>query len=240
MSQPFQRARNPEQREVRRAAILAVATEMLAQMPVASVTLNDLARRAGLAKSNVLRYFESREAILLELLVIAAGRWLARQTATLPAKVTTLPEVRDRVARTGTELASAFVADPVLCDLLSAHAAVLEHNVSAQAAATYRRGVDNELTGLAALLDTLIPELGPRGADETARTLIVFVGALWSHTHPSRAMLDAYRDDPTLNTYPDFADQLARTFTVIATGVLALPTTPRQDPTDSPPRPAQS
>ena len=47
MSQPFQRARNPEQREVRRAAILAVATEMLAQMPVASVTLNDLARRAG-------------------------------------------------------------------------------------------------------------------------------------------------------------------------------------------------
>ena len=41
---------------------------MLAEMPVAEVTLNELSRRAGLAKSNVLRYFESREAVLLELL----------------------------------------------------------------------------------------------------------------------------------------------------------------------------
>ncbi|MEU6392218.1 hypothetical protein [Streptomyces sp. NPDC046939] len=34
-------------------------------MPVAKVSLNGLSRRVGLAKSNVLRYFESREAILL-------------------------------------------------------------------------------------------------------------------------------------------------------------------------------
>ena len=33
---------------------------MLAEMPVSELTLNELSRRAGLAKSNVLRYFESR------------------------------------------------------------------------------------------------------------------------------------------------------------------------------------
>ena len=62
----FQRARSEEQREARRQAILGAAAAMLAEMPVAEITLNELSRRVGLAKSNVLRYFESREAVLLE------------------------------------------------------------------------------------------------------------------------------------------------------------------------------
>src|SRR5712691_6205475 len=74
----FQRARSEEQREVRRRAILDTAAAMLAEMPVAQVSLNELSRRAGLAKSNVLRYFESREAVLLELLDSAWQDWLAQ------------------------------------------------------------------------------------------------------------------------------------------------------------------
>src|ERR1700742_2928047 len=49
---------------------------MLAEMPVADVTLNELSRRVGLAKSNVLRYFESREAVLLDLLGSQWQEWL--------------------------------------------------------------------------------------------------------------------------------------------------------------------
>src|SRR4051812_50020338 len=64
----FQRARSDEQREERRRVILATAGGMLAEMPVSAMSLNELSRRVGLAKSNVLRYFESREAVLLELL----------------------------------------------------------------------------------------------------------------------------------------------------------------------------
>ena len=70
--------------------ILGVAATMLAEMPVAQVTLNELSRRAGLAKSNVLRYFESREAVLLELLDSDWQDWLAQleedlETAVDPA-----------------------------------------------------------------------------------------------------------------------------------------------------------
>ncbi|NED89092.1 TetR family transcriptional regulator, partial [Streptomyces sp. SID11233] len=73
----FQRARSEEQREIRRRAILDTAAAMLDEMPVAEVSLNELSRRVGLAKSNVLRYFESREAVLLELLDDFLGEWLA-------------------------------------------------------------------------------------------------------------------------------------------------------------------
>src|SRR6185295_16951299 len=48
--------------------ILDTAAAMLEEMPVSELSLNELSRRVGLAKSNVLRYFDSREAVLLELL----------------------------------------------------------------------------------------------------------------------------------------------------------------------------
>ena len=72
----FVRAHSPEQREVRRATILDTARAMLDEMPVAEVTLNGLSRKSCMAKSNVLRYFESREAVLLELCVEALAEWV--------------------------------------------------------------------------------------------------------------------------------------------------------------------
>src|ERR1039458_6505439 len=83
----FQRARSEEQRKVRRRAILDAAAAMLAHTPVAQVTLNELSRRVGLAKSNVLRYFESREAVLLELLHSAWQEWLTQMEADLAGEV---------------------------------------------------------------------------------------------------------------------------------------------------------
>ena len=102
----FQRARSEQQREVRRRAILDAATAMLAEMPAAEITLNELSRRVGLAKSNVLRYFESREAILLELLDSMWQDWLADLEPELSAAVDAgaSPAVR------GDQLAAALAA----------------------------------------------------------------------------------------------------------------------------------
>src|SRR5450631_3457926 len=116
----FQRARSEEQREVRRRAILDAAAAMLAEMPVAQVTLNELSRRVGLAKSNVLRYFESREAVLLELLDSAWQEWLAQLEGDLPAAVDAGASPVGRGDQLAAALASSLAARPVLCDLLSA------------------------------------------------------------------------------------------------------------------------
>src|SRR3954451_9868785 len=87
MATTFQRARSDEQRAARSQAILDAAAAMLDEMPVADVTLNELSRRVGLAKSNVLRYFESREAVLLELLDRALREWLGEVADELAAGV---------------------------------------------------------------------------------------------------------------------------------------------------------
>src|SRR3954468_22592216 len=64
----YQRARSPEHKEQRREAILAAARELAAERSVRAVSLGDIARAVALAKSNLLRYFESREEIFLTLL----------------------------------------------------------------------------------------------------------------------------------------------------------------------------
>ena len=61
----FERARQPEQKELRREAILEAATELLAEKGLHDISLSAIARRAKLSKANLYRYFESREAIFL-------------------------------------------------------------------------------------------------------------------------------------------------------------------------------
>src|SRR5580658_7768109 len=148
----FQRARSEEQREARRQAILGAAAAMLAEMPVAEVTLNELSRRAGLAKSNVLRYFESREAVLLELLDSAWQDWLVQLDKDLADAVDATAPPAQRADQLAAAVAASLASRPMLCDLISAQAAVLERNVSPEVAAQYKRASIAAITSLGILI----------------------------------------------------------------------------------------
>ena len=218
----FQRARSEEQREARRQAILGAAAAMLAEMPVAEVTLNELSRRAGLAKSNVLRYFESREAVLLELLDSAWRDWLAQLDAELAGAVVAGDPVASRADQLAAAVADSLAARPMLCDLISAQAAVLERNVSPQVAAQYKRASIAGISALGALLLRSVPELGEPDAFRLAGAAVMTTAALWPHTQPSAAMLAAYAADPALAAMRlDFTGTLREVLEVLTAGLLA-------------------
>ena len=218
----FQRARSEEQREARRQAILGAAAAMLAEMPVADVTLNELSRRAGLAKSNVLRYFESREAVLLELLDSAWQDWLAQLDAELADAVVLGDPVASRADQLAAAVAASLTARPMLCDLISAQAAVLERNVSPLVAAQYKRASIAGISALGALLLRSVPELGEPDAFRLAGAAVMTTAALWPHTQPSAAMLAAYAADPALAAMRlDFTATLREVLEVLTAGLLA-------------------
>jgi AcrR family transcriptional regulator len=218
----FQRARSEEQREVRRRAILDAAAAMLAEMPVAQVSLNELSRRVGLAKSNVLRYFESREAVLLELLDSAWRDWLRQLEGDLPAAVDAGVAAAERGDQLAAALAASLARRPVLCDLLSAQAAVLERNVSPQVAAVFKRAAIANVGALSQLALACIGELGERDAGRLAAATVLVTGAVWSHAQPSAAMLAAYEADPALASMRlDFAATLREVLEVLIAGLLA-------------------
>ena len=218
----FQRARNEEQRAARRETILLTASAMLEEMPVAEVSLNELSRRVGLAKSNVLRYFESREEVLLVLLAQAAAEFLVEVTESIPAKIDHRTAVNVRARTVATALGAAFAAHPILCELLSAQAVILEHNVSAQVALRHKRSGRDSIAGLAVLLRHVLPELGEPSSLRAAQLIIVLVGGFWVRGRPSHSVRDAYEMDPSVAFLsPDFPEGLTRAIAPCLIGLAA-------------------
>jgi AcrR family transcriptional regulator len=111
----YQRARRPEQKLERRDAILGAARELALRDGVRAVTLADIAARVGIHKSALLRYFETREQIFLELTAEAWREWVtalhagldqAAPDAGAPAPRAPAPEARGPELRASESRAS--------------------------------------------------------------------------------------------------------------------------------------
>ena len=217
----FKRARSAEQREERRRTILDTALAMLDEMPVADVTLNELSRRVGLAKSNVLRYFESREAVLLELLQRALRDWLAEVAGELDGAVDPDRPAQERGEQFAAIVARSMAARTVLCDLIGAQAGVLEHNVSTDVFVRFKRSALAGLDAMAALIRRHVPEVGDEAVPVCLMAMIL-TGGLWTHSHPSPSALAAYETDPALAALRlDLAPALQHGLALLITGAIA-------------------
>lgn len=214
----FHRARSEEQRAARRTAILDVAATMLAEQPVADLSLNALARRVGLAKSNVLRYFDSREAILLELLTAELAALLAELAGTTKPR----GAVTTRCRRLAATIADALAERPVLCDLIASQAAVLERNVSVEVAEWHKRASLAAMADFGAFTRRAVPELDENSARDFAAATLLTAGALWVHAQPTEAMRAVYEAHPDLAALRiDFAADLQRFLAIVLAGLVA-------------------
>lgn len=219
----FQRARSTEQREIRRQTILDTAVAMLDEMPVADVSLNELSRRVGLAKSNVLRYFESREAVLFELLERALAEWLAEVPGELAAGVDPRLPARERGGQVAAVLGASLARQTVLCDLINAQTNVLEHNVSVEVVVRHKRSAVAGLATAADLIRRQVPELG-EGAGRVAMMTLILAGALSSYCRPSASALAAYEADPSVAVLRlDLRGTLEDVVATLINGTLAQP-----------------
>ena len=219
----FQRARNEEQREIRRRAILDTAAAMLDEMPVAEVSLNELSRRVGLAKSNVMRYFESREAVLLELMDVFLKDWLAELAEELATGVEAQASPGARAVQLAEILSRSLAQRTVLCDLFGAQGGVLEHNVSVEVVKHHKRSSLAKLADMADLMRHHLPELADNAQLFCLMTLIS-AGALSAYVPPPPSLLAAYSDEPALGLlHLELRDALRFSTTSTLLGTLPRP-----------------
>ncbi|MGI5196399.1 TetR family transcriptional regulator [Streptomyces sp. CA-288835] len=217
----FQRARSKEQREIRRQTILDTAAAMLDEMPVADLSLNELSRRVGLAKSNVLRYFESREAVLFELLERAMARCLAELPDELAKGVDPHLSARERGDQMAAVLSASLARHTVLLDLINAQPNVLEHNVSVDVVVRHKRSAIAGLTNTADLLRQYVPELGD-DALTVAMMAMILAGALSAYCRPSASAAAAYEADPAVSVLRlDLRTTLEQATATLIAGTLA-------------------
>jgi AcrR family transcriptional regulator len=216
----FQRARSEEQRAIRRRAILDTAAAMLDEMPVAELSLNELSRRVGLAKSNVLRYFESREAVLLELMEVFLGSWLAELTDQLGAGVDPHASPEVRAGQLAEILSRSLAQQAVLCDLFAAQGGVLEHNVSVEVVKRHKRSALAKLSTMADLVRHHLPEIGDNAQMFCLMSLVV-AGGLSTYVPPPPSLLAAYAEEPDLSAaHLEMGEALQFAFTSALVGVL--------------------
>ena len=189
MSEPgeFQRARRPEQIAARRELILTTAEQMLTERPLAEISLRALSQRVGLAKSNVLRYFDSREAVFIELLGRDSAEWLdalEAELAQLPGPERGDPQYGQAV-EVAWVTARTLAARPLLCELISSSASILEWNISLELARDFKRRSGGSALRLAGLIDTHVPGLGLPAAHHFAAAVYIITAGMYPYARPS-------------------------------------------------------
>ena len=228
----FQRARRPEHKEERREAILAAARELAGERPVREISLGDIARRVGFAKSNLLRYFESREDIFLRMLLREWESWRVSLTGRLRSGGATADNVATAIARTIAER-------PLFCDLISEMSAVLERNVSVAAVQAFKSQSLDKVDDLGAVVAERMRGLdGPDGRETIAAALVITAG-LWPIANPAPRVMAMFAEDPALTrTHLDFEDRLQQLLSALITGFLNTATPkPREPPATATPDP---
>jgi AcrR family transcriptional regulator len=198
-----QRARTPQAKAERREQLLVVAREMLAAgMDLSVLSLNELARRAGMAKSNVYRYFETREAVLLALLLTEWQGWVEEAVVPLVE-----PQSPAQVAR---HLATTLAARPLLCQLTAALPSVLERNLSAATIAAFKRDALALLAAVGARLAVVAPSRSAAEWTGVVYDASTLLAGLYPVTHPGAEAAQAL-EDPALGFFRrDLGGELAR------------------------------
>lgn len=186
----FVRARRPEHKQQRREAILAAARELAIESGVRNVSLGGVASAVGLAKSNVVRYFGTREEIYLELTTTEWLDW-ADEVSVRLAAATGPDDVIDALADT-------LTGRPLFCDLLGHVSITLEHNISVPAARAFKRAMLGVLDDLGARVAAAHPDLTTAEGVELAGAAAAFAGTLFPVTNPPPALRELYAQDPDI------------------------------------------
>ncbi|WP_029108978.1 TetR/AcrR family transcriptional regulator [Mycobacterium sp. URHD0025] len=167
---PFTRARSDAQRRDRLVHLLATTRDRLTQTPAATLTLGDVAATAGLAKSGILRYVSSREALLLRVMYDEHLAWIDALIQEL------------RATAPATALARTLAARPVLCDLIAA-SPVLINRLGPQEMPDLMAQAEDARQRLGTALQPTLPLTDEQLGSLTA-AIHAFTGTAWAWTRP--------------------------------------------------------
>lgn len=211
----FQRARHPDQKEERRRHLLEVTRSLLSEHPdVRAFGLNELARQAGMTKSNVYRYFESRESLLLDLLQQEWSLWYEELRRALG------PDDRSASLEQIAAIFSRSTASrPLLAHLTSVLPSIIEHNLSMERIREFKRASLALLHELAAFMHVRAPGLSIAAFEEFIHLAIMMTTGLWPFSHPSTTASEAIQTPDLISFRYDFERELARGLLLLLLGL---------------------
>ena len=213
----FQRARTEDKKRQRAAALVEAARSLALESGVASVTLTDVANRAGVHYSAVRRYFTSHKEVLLNL---AAEGWARFSDTVCESLRRPGPMSPARVAEA---LAQGLADDPLFCDLLANLHLHLEHEVELERVLEFKEISNAAVISLTDAIENALPRLGRSGAFDVLLASYSLAAPMWQMANPPKRLADEYakRPDVPPDWKIDFTAALTRLITATCVGLLA-------------------
>ena len=195
------RAVAAEDKELRRGAIVAAAHALVHRDPSASFSVDELARRAGLAKGTLYLYFGSREEVLLTLHVQQSHE---------------IFDVIERaLAQPGADARKVLAAGmaylrthPEFYPLASNCRSMLDTNISESAALAFKIAIANRLAPIGERIEALYPGLAPGEGAALLMNSYAFIIGLWQQADTPVVLRQAMRRPEMAIFRIDFEKQL--------------------------------
>lgn len=204
----WKRARQPEQKAARRQAILDAARSLFTELSYDEISLNGIARRAGMNKANVYRYFSTREEIFLTI-------YEAEQDEFIRSLIERLKKIRSKdavgaICRVWVAVAREHRA---LLDLLPQLSTSMEKNSSVEQLVRFKKLMFERVGELLQTLESVYPQLSSQRWSVVVQCAVSMMAGLWPFCNPGENVVEAmqHRDvnQPCMEFEPLMASGLA-------------------------------
>jgi AcrR family transcriptional regulator len=207
----WERARTDEQKEVRVAEIMEATARLYETHSFEDINLSLIAKEAKFTRSNLYKYFSSKEEIFLEFIKRDFGIWLLDfQTAYERDRTYTVREFAEIWVRT-------FINHSRFLSLQAILYTVLEKNVSVESLVNFKRYLNENVGTVVDLICMALPNCTPGKASEFISLQSAVASGLYAATRLSdvqRQVLEMpefehYRIDFTI-AFQDAVEYLLR------------------------------
>ena len=194
-----QRAKNPEQKALRRQQILLATRKRFADNAYEDVNLNHIAADIGITKAALYRYFRNKETLFLALFV-----------ETLEELITT-GETEIAKQDLADSICDVLIQNPIFCKLSAILHTILEKKLKHEEALEFKSSLLSLMEKFALQIKNH-PSAKKFSTEETFKLLMHIQQALigvWHMTHPSGAIADVLESPPLTVFKRNFEDTLS-------------------------------
>jgi AcrR family transcriptional regulator len=182
---------------------VAAAAELLEDWTYSDITMDRIAKRAGVAKGTLYLYFRTKESLFLSLFEDRLGGWYAELQALADDGGGTVdPEAAARV------IAATLAARPILVHLHGLVHSALSRNIDLEATIAFRLRHSEMISTLASSLARRIENLSDSRALRFLMQLEVVVGGMSWAAHPPAAVSQALEEEDLSVFCLDFEEEL--------------------------------
>ena len=211
-----QRARSPQDKDLRRAHLIQAATRLFADADFEAVTIARVAEAAGVAKGAAYIYFATKKTLFLELVRAELTQWLAALTVTLKRLRSPRP-----AAAVPAAIAKSLSVRPLLRRLLVlALHSVIEPKIDEPSAREFRLFLRDVLLLASLLIAGKIPGLTLTDAATLVLQTHALVISITQLASPPPVIARVMAMDASLQAmHIEFEPFLARTLTQLVRGL---------------------